>query len=156
MSFRQDLELETIASLELREAIIVNPYTVVRAAVAAMRYRSLGCAVIVDYHRRPAGIFTERSVIDALTKDASLDDSVVYEFADPSFIQAKVTDPIARVWQAVQEAAARFVCVTDTKNNVVGITGQRGLAEYLADCFARQVTVQRLGSTPWMRQREGA
>ena len=156
MSFRQDLEADRVGSLPLREAIIVDPHTVVRAAVAIMRNRSLGCAVIVDHDRRPSGIFTEHSVIEVLVKNASLDESPVFQFSDPNFIAAKVTEPVIRVWEAVQLAAARFVCVTDDKGDVIGITGQRGLAEYLADCFAGQVTVQRLGSTPWMRQREGA
>ena len=156
MSFRQDIELETVASLPIRDAIIASPHTLVRAAVAMMRNRSLGCAVMVDHGRRPSGIFTEHSVIDVLVKNASLDDSPICNFADPNFIDVKLSEPILRVWEAVQLAAARFVCVTDDSGKVIGVTGQRGLAEYVADYFAGQVAVQRLGSTPWMRQREGA
>jgi predicted transcriptional regulator len=94
--------------------------------------------------------------MDVLMKDASLDDCAVYRFADKNYISVNVDEPILRVWEAVQAAAARYVCVTDDDGKVIGITGQRGLAEYLTDCFAQQVTVQRLGSTPWMQQREGA
>ena len=32
----------------------------------------------------------------------------------------------------------------------------RTIAEYLAESFPREVLTQRLGSTPWMDQREGA
>lgn len=156
MNFRKDLEEDTVRSLQLRQAILISPHTVVRAAVALMRRESLGCAVIVDHRRVPSGIFTEHSLIGALVKNASLDDCPVCQFADRNFISVGESEPIMRVWQAVQLAAARFVCVTDADGRAIGITGQRGLAEYLTDCFARQVTVQRLGSKPWMQQREGA
>lgn len=156
MGFRHDLETDTVGSLTLRSAIIVQPYTLVRAAVAMMRNHSLGCAVIADHAQVPSGIFTEHSVIDALMKDACFDSTPVCRFADPKFIAVRKSDPILRVWNAVQMASARFVCVTDDEGKVIGITGQRGLAEYVADCYAGQVAVQRLGSTPWMQQREGA
>lgn len=156
MTFRQELNEETVASLPTRKAIMVQPYTLVRAAIAVMRNRGLGCAVIIDHAQRPSGIFTEHSVIQLLNKNVCLDDTPVCDFADPSFIQVKQTDPIMHVWEAVQTAAVRFVCVTDEQGRAIGITGQRGLSEYLADCFARQITVQRLGNTPWMKQREGA
>ena len=50
----------------------------------------------------------------------------------------------------------QFVCVTDDEGQIVGVTGQRGIAEYVAESFPQQVAVQRLGCTPWMQQREGA
>ena len=155
-SFREDLEQEPISSLPLREAIIVYPTTLVRAAVAVMRDKSLGCSVIVDHEGRPTGFFTEKSILRLLMENASLDERPVSEFADSSFFAVKSSEPIMRVWEAIQFNDARYVCVTDDEGTLIGLTGQRGIAEYLADCFAQQTTVQRLGSTPWMRQREGA
>ena len=156
MSFLHDLETDTVGSLPIRSAIIVKPYTLIRAAVALMRTHALGCAVIADHTSVPSGVFTEHSVIEALTKDACFDDTPVFRFADPKFVVVRKSEPILRVWEAVQKAEARFVCVTDDSGKVIGVTGQRGLAEYVADCYAGQITVQRLGSTPWMQQREGA
>ena len=156
MNFQTELAEDTVDSLPLREAIIVHPNTVVRAAIARMRDLSIGCAVIVDYDQVPSGIFTEHSVLDVLVRNASLDESPIGWFADPDFIVVEQDESILRVWEAVRLCAARFVCITDSNGKVVGITGQRGLSEYLADSFARQVTVQRLGCTPWIQQREGA
>jgi signal-transduction protein with cAMP-binding, CBS, and nucleotidyltransferase domain len=156
MSFRQELEQETVAQLPVREAIVVRPFTLVRAAVAVMRARSLGCCVMVDHGRIPSGIFTEHSLLHVLVRGDSLDDSPVCRYADPNFISVRLRDPISCVWEAIQRAGARFVCVTDDDGRLMGLTGQRGLAEYVADCFAQQVAVQRLGSTPWMHAREGA
>jgi CBS domain-containing protein len=156
MGFREQLEQEPTSSLPLRDAVVVHSGTLVRAAVAEMRTHSLGCAVIVDSAGVPSGIFTEQSVIELLVQNASLDDRPIQDFADPSFVSVRSSEPISRVWDAIQLAGARFVCVTDDDGRLIGITGHRGVAEYLADCFAEQVTVQRLGSTPWMQNREGA
>lgn len=156
MSFREQLEQEPTSSLPIRDAILVHSGTLVRAAIADMRTQGLGCAVIVDYARVPSGIFTEQSVIELIVKNASLDDRPIQDFADNHFVSVKSSDPISRVWDAIQLDGARFVCVTDDDGKLTGITGQRGVAEYVAECFAKQVTVQRLGSTPWMQDREGA
>ncbi|QDT10180.1 cyclic nucleotide-binding/CBS domain-containing protein [Planctomycetes bacterium K23_9] len=156
LSFKEDLASTPVSALATREAIVVQPGTVVRAAIAQMRAHSLGCAVIVDYSQHPIGIFTEQSIIKLLARGVSLDNCPVQDFADPTFLSVNHADPIEHVWDAIQQDGVRFVCVIDDDGKLIGITGQRGVAEYVADCFATQVTVQRLGSTPWMQQREGA
>lgn len=155
MTFKEDLSQQTVARLPLRNAIAIGEHTILRAAIAIMRAHSLGCAVIVDHQLRPRGIFTEQSIIKMLMEERSLDSTPVSEFADPNYYLATLDDPIAKVWDAVIEGA-RFVCVTDNSDQLVGLTGQRGLAEYVCDCYASQIAVQRLGSAPWMLQREGA
>ena len=156
MRLRSQLAKETVRSLPIREAILIEPYTVLRAAIAMMRTRSLGCAVVVKSGKIPCGMFTERSVLDVLAKGAQLDEQPVADFLDPSFLCVNIDDPILSVWKAVQEQGARFVCVTDSDGKAIGLTGQRGLSEYLADCFAKQIAVQRVGETPWVQDREGA
>ena len=156
IAFREGLEQETIGSLPLRDAIVVYPDTVIRAAVAVMRHRSIGCAVIVDIGMVPTGLFTERSLLDALVQNASLDERPVSQFAESHFLSVKSSEPISRVWDAIYQNGFRFICVTDDDGKLIGITGQRGIAEHIADCFPQQVMVQRLGSKPWMQQREGA
>lgn len=158
MGFREDLQLEPVSELPLREAVVVSPGALLRNAVAQMRAKSIGCAVVVKFGSSgpPCGLFTERSLIDAAMNNVSLDDRSVGEFADTAFVSVKNTDPIAKVWDAVTQDRARFVVVTDPDGAVIGVTGQRGLAEYASDYFSGQVVVQRVGSTPWMQQREGA
>jgi CBS domain-containing protein len=156
MSFRDDLEEEQVHTLPLREAIVIHPDTSIREAVMLMRAKSLGCAVIVDADGSPTGVFTEQSLLDALTQTVSLDATTVSEFLDPHFLTIKSSDPISRVWDAIEKDGLRFVCVTNEAGALIGITGQRGIAEYVAESFPQQVLVQRLGSAPWMQKREGA
>ena len=156
MGFYEDLARERVSSLSLRDAIALDEHTIARAAVALMRSNGLGCAVIVDQHGDPTGVFTEQSVIRLLAEVACLDTTPVSKFTDPDFFVVRSDDSIQKVWNAVVRDGARFVCVTDKAGRLMGLTGQRGLSEYVADCFAKQITVQRLGSAPWMLQREGA
>lgn len=156
MTFKEELARETIAELPLRDAIAVDSHTVARAAIALMRSHKLGCAVLVDQSCRPVGIFSEQSVIALLVAGASLDSTPVDAFADREIAVASVSDPILDVWREIVDSGKRFVCVTDDDGQLVGLTGQRGLSEYVCDCFAKQIAVQRLGSAPWMLQREGA
>lgn len=156
MQIQKELGRELVRALPLRNAILIEPYTVVRAAIAIMRTNALGCSIIVKPGRIPTGIFSERSVLDVLVQGASLDSRPVCEFADKNFVCVSEDEPIASVWDAIQTKGARFVCVTNGDGKILGLTGQRGIAEYFADCFAKQITVQRLGEKPWMCEREGA
>lgn len=156
MNFKQDLATDRVSSLPLRDAIAIDKHTVIRGAIALMRTHSLGCAIIVDHRCYPTGIFTEQSVIRTLVAGASLDATPVSEYVDPCFCVVRASDPIEEAWNAVIRANARFLCVTNDDGELVGLTGQRGIAEYVCDCFSNQIPVQRLGSTPWMLHREGA
>lgn len=153
---KEILDGETVGNLPIREAITVRSGTVVRAAVARMRATNLGCALILNARGFPVGMFTEQSLLDALLKNASLDTSAVGEFADYRCTVVKESDPASCVWDAVEREGHRFVCVTDDTGKVIGLTGQRGLAEFLTEFFPGEVMVQRIGGTPWMQRREGA
>lgn len=133
MGWRESLSDEYVETLALRAAITVSSETIVRGAVAQMRFNELGCAVVVDSRQRPMGIFTERSVIDVLVEDVSLDDQLVGRFLDSKGLQVRRSDPMLAVWDTIQQRGFRFVCVTDDEGRLVGVTGQRGLAEYVAE-----------------------
>lgn len=156
MGLRDNLCHETVNQLPLREVITIAPSASVRDAVAKMRKKGLGCAVIVGSDGKPQGIFTERSIIELLATDGALPDRPVGDFADPKTVQVKNSEPISHVWNAVQHEGHRFVCVTDPQGTLVGLTGQRGLSEYVSEHFPRQVMVNRLGGKGWSDQREGA
>ena len=102
-----NLNAESVCDLSLREPITVKPQAIVRSAVAQMRFKALGCAVIMDSENRPVGIFTERSLIDMLVHKASLDKHGVGQFADPNFMSVRCGDPIKRVWRAVVRRGVR-------------------------------------------------
>ena len=67
----------------------------------------------------------------------------------------QTSDPIVDVLEAMLTKNVRFLCVVDEEGRVVGLTGQKGLMEYVAEHFPGQVMVQRVGCAPYLN-REGA
>ncbi len=156
MTFKEDLRSDRIDGLTLREAIAIDPHTIVRAAIALMKSHSIGCAIVVDGDLHPIGVFSEQSVIRILNDGADIDSVPVSDFLDKTHWVVSKSDSVSELWKAVVDEGARFVAVTDSEGRLTALTGQRGLAEYVCDCYANQIAVQRLGSAPWMLQREGA
>ena len=156
MDLKHLLKTESVGNLPIRDAIEIHASTVVRAAIASMEARQLGCAVLVDEQRRPIGLFTDRSVLKVLVEGTALDDTPVRDFAEFECPIAKRQDPISVVWNAVRRDGQRYVCVVDSEDRIIGVTGQRGLSEYIAECFPQKYIIQRLGTRPWLSEREGA
>lgn len=149
MHFLADLARHPVRRLPLREAVIVTAATIARAAIAKMRFQRIGCAIVVDVLGKPIGLFSEQSVISLLVRKASLDGSPVGRFLDSEPLVVRTTDPIERVWSIVREDRQRFVCVLSEFGEIVGVTGQRGLAEYAASRLPIPVLVPRTrGSAP--------
>lgn len=147
---------DPVSELQLREVIAVAPDTTCREAVATMKQKCLGYAVVLDSEGRPLGMFTERMLIRLLLSDsASLDDPVENHISGRA-MRIRRDEPIAKLIQTMQSLGWRFVCVVDEQNRAVGVTGQRGVLEYLTDHFPRSVKVQRMSTEFFSGQREGA
>jgi CBS domain-containing protein len=113
--------------------------------------------MVVDEKGRPLGKFTEHRLLVLLVNDSQalirpLKDVMVKDWAE-----VKLTDPIAKVLDAMQNHGMRFVVVVDDDGVATHLTGQRGMMEYIADHFPRQVKVHMIDDAKlYMDQREGA
>ena len=157
MGLQNNIQSERVARLPLREGIIVAADATVRSVMDRMRQRQLGCAIVVDPDGRPLGTFSERTVIELLLQQPDqLEQLTVGRALDEAWYQVRNTDPIVAVLDLVQQQGARFVCVIDEQGRAVGLTGQKGLSEYIADHYPQQVMIQRVGGRPGQLAREGA
>ncbi len=157
MGLKENLQSESVSHLPCREAIRIQPDTTVRQAAEIMQAKKLGCAVVVDAEGKPMGVFTERTLIELLLQQPdNLGDLRVRDYLETEWFCVRSSDPIASVMDLIQNRAARFVVELDENGKVVGLTGQKGLSEYIADHFPEQVMVQRIGGQPGMETREGA
>jgi CBS domain-containing protein len=149
------LECDRVGSLHLRRAIRVLPDTSVRHAIRLMKLHGIGCVFVTDANDCPQGIFTEAHLLRLL---ADSPDSI----ADP------VSRHIARHVESIRESATierlidlmqsrdlRFVAVTDDAGRLIGVTGQKGLMEYVAEHYPSQVMVARTNACRTF-EREGA
>ncbi len=121
-----------------------------------MHDKRLGYVVILDQAGVYLGMFTERMLIRLLLDNPrSLNDPVMRHMAGRSS-RVRRDEPIAKVIEMMLSQDCRFVCVVDEQGRPVGVTGQRGVMEYIAEHLPRQVKVQRMSSEFFSDQREGA
>lgn len=157
MGLREDILSHPVSELDLRELLTLSPDDTVQAAVRLMRLKRLGCIMIVDKQGKPLGKFTEHRLMVLLVEDSQalirpLKDVMVKEWAE-----VKLTDPIFKVLDAMQNKGMRFITVVDDEGRAINLTGQRGMMEYIADHFPRQVKVHMIDDAKlYMDQREGA
>ncbi len=156
MGLRNDITNAPVSDLPLREVMSVPPTATCRQAVATMRDKRLGYVLILDDAGRISGMFTERHLIKLLLADPKQLDDPIDKHMSRSDKSVRQDAPIATVIEKLQSLEWRFVCVVDEQGKAVGVTGQRGAMEYLADHFPRQVKVQKMKSKLFMDQREGA
>ena len=155
MGLHENMQNEPVTQLAMREPVTATQGTSVRDVIVRMREKKLGCAVVVD-NQKPTGILTESMITQMLAKGAPFLDDPIEEKMSEQCPWVKVTDPVIDVLEAMELKNIRFLAVLDDDARLVGLTGQKGLMEYVADHFPGQVMVQRIGIKPYMEQREGA
>lgn len=156
MGLRHDILNEPVSELELREVLRARRGMTVREAVQIMRQHALGYVVLLDDDDKPLHMFTERMLIKiVLSGQSHMADSIdqyYYKKADT----IRQDQPIADLLHMLTEGGLRFVCVVDAEGKMIGVTGQKGVMEYIADHFPRSVKVQDMAAKVSMSQREGA
>ena len=121
-----------------------------------MRQQKLGCAIVVDDERRPVGLFAESKLTRLLSETPQAIYDPILEHLDRQWPTVNLNDPISCVLSALEFSNIRFLIVVDDQGRLAGLTGQKGLMEYVAEHFPRQVIVQRIGGKPYPAEREGA
>ena len=79
----------------------------------------------------------------------------VGQHAANSWPQVAMDDSVDTVLLALEAKDVRFLSVVDDDGRLAGLTGQKGVMEYVADHFP-EVPTQRVGQNPSMKTREGA
>lgn len=156
MGLRVNLLKEPVSRLALRDPVVVHPDTSVRDCIGQMREQGLGCVIAIDNARRPLGIFTEAMLRQLLVTNAAAVENPVREHMTREIQLVQLTDPVVKVLETMQHQKTRFVGVIDEDGRLAGLTGQKGLMEYIAEHFPQQVMVQRIGVAPYLAEREGA
>lgn len=156
MGLLENMKREHVDKLALRTPVTVSPETPLADVIQQMRAAHLGCAIVVDADHKPEGMFTESMLTQLLAHDREALKQTVGSQMATKWPWVMLSDPIVNVLEAMQEKNVRFICVVDEEGHLAGLTGQKGLMEYIADHFPEQVMVQRIGNTPYLQEREGA
>jgi predicted transcriptional regulator len=156
MGLYENIRNEPVSRLALRDPVVVSPEATVRDAVSCMRQRNLGCAIVVDQERKPVGLFAESMLTRLLSETPQAIYDQILDHIDKKWPTVCLSDPISCILSALEFANIRFLIVVDEQGRLAGLTGQKGLMEYVAEHFPRQVIVQRIGGKPYPAHREGA
>lgn len=156
MGLYENMHSETVSRLSLRDPVALGEHGTIGDAIIAMRRRKLGCAIVVDEQRMPLGLFSESELTRLLNENSDIINEPLVGFIKRDWPTIKLSDPIARVLDALESHNVRFLIVVGERGELVGLTGQKGLMEYVADHFPGQVIVQRIGGNPFIVEREGA
>ena len=156
MGLQENIQNEPVSALSVRPVTTLLPQATVGQAVKAMRDSGHGCVVVIDDKGKPAGTFTEYDLIGLLLKDPEAVARKIGDHLSPQWGCVRQDSRIACVIRAMQDYHLRFVVVADCEGRAVGLTGQRGISEYITDHFPRQVVASRVGGRPDFKKQEGA
>ncbi len=156
MGLREDIQQQPISELALRPYVAVDAQTTVRNAVTKMKQLNLGAAIIVDSAGKAVGMFDEKKLLRLLTERPGGLDEPVGTHLSQQIVCLPRTATIAQLIATMQSRNLRWVCVVDDGGNPVAMTGLRGVVDYVADYFPRQVKVQPMDVKLAMEEREGA
>ena len=155
MGINESFANDQISDLALREPVCCRPEEDIVDAIKRLRDKNLGCLIVVDHDHNPIGMVTESMITQLVAHDSESIQGPVKNFMTDTCPWVQLTDSISIVLDAMQTQNTRFLCVVDETGRTVGLTGQKGLMEFIADHFPQQVMVQRVGSLP-PQTREGA
>lgn len=156
MTLLANLKREPVRNLSLRPAVTVPALSSVRHAVQTMREHQIGCVFVVDAAGHPLGIFHERILLTLLDENpAGIDDNVARHI-DKRCACVQEDEPIASAVYVIESRDQRFVGVVNQDRQLLALTGEKGLMEYVADHFPRQVMVATPGVRHQDTNREGA
>lgn len=156
MGLYENIRTERVSSLSLRDPAVVPEEATVRDAIEEMRRKKLGCAIVVNENREPLGMFTESELTKLLSETPGLVKKSIRGYMKKDWPTVRTTDPVSFVLDALETRNVRFLIVVDEQGQLVGLTGQKGLMEYVAEHFPGQVIVHRIGGSPFPTEREGA
>lgn len=156
MGLKENLRSDPVSRLNLRDPVVASPNVLIRDGIQRMRERGLGCVIVVDDQCRPLGILNEGMLRQMLSVNPAVVDSPLGDYMNTSVRWVRLSEPVVQVLRAMQNENTRFVGVVDDDGRLAGLTGQKGLMEYVAEHFPEQVTVQRIGQSTHFAQREGA
>ncbi|MDX1683386.1 MAG: CBS domain-containing protein, partial [Phycisphaeraceae bacterium] len=134
MGLHQNLLDDPIAEIELRQLITLPADATIADAVSQMQTHRLGCVAVLKDDGTPEGVFTERRLLALLSnRGGAVVNEPIGDHLNREWICVKRTEPVAHLLDLMCEQELRFVGVLDEDGRAVGLTGQKGLIEYIAD-----------------------
>lgn len=156
MGLQKDMLTRQVRELPIQPGILVSPDTTVGEAIRRMVVNGQGSVIVVDKHGKPEGRFSEHQIANLIVNHPGYKDEAVSQHIREYWGCVSLADPIVTVSHKLQTYHQRFVVVVNEEGRAVGVVGQRGLMEYIADHFPYEVKAQSMDAAVAIDNREGA
>jgi CBS domain-containing protein len=133
-ALEQGLMKDRIEILQPRPPLTVSPDTPVGEVLKQMVADRMGCAAVIDEHRRLLGIFTERDALMRLNTDAArmaVKPVSSVMTTNPATLRAR--DKIAFALHRMNVGGFRHIPILDDDEKLVGVISIRGILRYLTE-----------------------
>jgi len=133
MSFRLNLDTETVDQCFPAEPLCLAPGLSMRDALRQMREHNRG-VVLVCESEKIIGIFTERDALKMMAARTNLDAPLrQYMTRDPVVLRAK--DLVGKAIATMSHGGYRRLPIVDDQGRPTGIITAEGIMHYLAEHF---------------------
>jgi len=156
MGLRENILSQPVSDLAIRELVAVRPTETIRETVALMRRKNLGAAIVVDDAGKPVGMFNEKLLIHLLDGGGAAMADPVETHMTRQVACVGARETIATLIATIHARGLRWICICDEGGKAIGISGVRGVMEYVSEHHPRCVLVQPLQSKLSVDEREGA
>lgn len=156
MGLRENILSQPVSDLSIRELVSVPPTETVRETVALMRGKNMGAAIVIDDAGYPIGMFNEKLLIHLFEAGTDAMGDPVEKHMTRSVACVGTQETIATLIATIHSRGLRWICICDEAGKAIGISGVRGVMEYVTEHHPRSVLVQPLQSKLSVDEREGA
>ena len=124
----------SVSDLTSYGLVLVEPTATLRDAARLMTSAETG-ALLLERHRKPAAIFTERDLVLAIAEGQDLA-ATVEAYATGALVCIDEDAPVQAAWHAMAAAAVRHV-VVNRNGRAVGMVSARDLIDHVAGAGER-------------------
>lgn len=100
--------------------VTIHPEQSIREAIALLAQYNIGALVVLDDHRHPVGILSERDITRRLARDEQIFSQAVYELMTKDVVTALPQDDLISVANTMTEKRIRHLPVVE-HGQLIGI-----------------------------------
>ncbi len=134
MPLKENLLHDTVARLELKQAVTVAPRATIRESIEAMQKGRSGCLCIVDGDKL-VGIFTERDLLKRVIAPGVDFGAMITTVMSPNPATSTTDETIAAILRDMRERGHRHLPIVDKRGRVQGRVSVRGIVHYMVEHF---------------------
>lgn len=134
MPLKENLVQDTVARLDLKQAVAVSPCATIRESIEAMQKSRSGCLCIVE-NGRLVGIFTERDLLKRVIAPGVDFGAMISTVMSSNPATATTDVTIATVLRDMRDRRHRHLPVVDKRGRIQGRISVRGIVHYMVEHF---------------------